>query len=809
MPIFHDPDRLLFTHKESFESEAPTHSVRTAMRKPSEESIRTEFCDGPEPSPPSWIQALEDEAASMAVKERENRTSDRAELIKRIKRGNGPTWVPNQAFQEEYIKHDGKRASSPTQGTERTRELLPFLPPLEIPKPKPTSQSPSQAVLCPPPEIQRPRSALHKGNFTAGSEGPTQDVSKPPRSLFDIPDRLSEGTLGTSPTTLWYSPVIPWQRSIMRETVPSSEQEPYWSEQRPARSRAPSLHSYSSSYVLKAPTTPLVQQSNSNDLDLPAVSPMDLSESPTKGSRRHTLPSHALSSSAVNDPWSSQSTHQPLSDRMDERYPHQKHRPRRSLTSALQVATSPQPPRPLGSRRQSNSSEISVPHRASMVGSYEESILRGSMSTAPSKPLDFTAQIGVLGKEDYKPKCPGHVTVPFPAVFYSYNTGSEDSSIATEPSPYVGQIDLQNLLPPASVERARRKRRQSPDVRHHDESQASIEHSGVQRDRARESVQVRKRKKKTERSTSPDDVPPGGSYRIPQKGQLQIIIKNPNKTAVKLFLVPYDLTGMEAGTKTFIRQRCYCSGASVQSALGSRSDESSQSSSGFQARKRPSLRYLIHLNICCPSRARFYLYQHIRVVFANRVPDDKEQLRNDIQLPDPRFSAYRPPRESLTPKSSMGAQLAADKAFRRRSAGFGSESEAIGARYTHSLSGYANYPYGSATPAPPVPPIPFDLVMPRVRPSADVSDADTSRPTTATDSQSPLSDRKGANRSHTFGSLKSNSSNDGDSYAKVSRADTSNGGLYGRPNTPEPGEGLLARRLRGLDFRTGEAFDED
>ncbi|CRK38422.1 hypothetical protein BN1723_015326 [Verticillium longisporum] len=39
----------------------------------------------------------------------------------------------------------------------------------------------------------------------------------------------------------------------------------------------------------------------------------------------------------------------------------------------------------------------SDPRHASMVGSYEESILRGRMSTNPSKPLDFLAQIGVLG----------------------------------------------------------------------------------------------------------------------------------------------------------------------------------------------------------------------------------------------------------------------------------------------------------------------------------------------------------------------------------------------------------------------------
>ena len=81
-----------------------------------------------------------------------------------------------------------------------------------------------------------------------------------------------------------------------------------------------------------------------------------------------------------------------------------------------------------------------------MVGSYEESILRGRMSTAPSKPLDFTAQIGVLGKGSCKPKCPAHVTVPFPAVYYSWGAGNGRSAVNDAPSPYVGHIDLHHYL---------------------------------------------------------------------------------------------------------------------------------------------------------------------------------------------------------------------------------------------------------------------------------------------------------------------------------------------------------------------------
>ncbi|KKY16235.1 hypothetical protein UCDDS831_g07173 [Diplodia seriata] len=144
------------------------------------------------------------------------------------------------------------------------------------------------------------------------------------------------------------------------------------------------------------------------------------------------------------------------------------------------------------------------------------------------------------------------------------------------------------------------------------------------------------------RSTSPKS-PPGGSYRIPQKGQLQIVIKNPNKTAVKLFLVPYDLGDMEPGQKTFVRQRSYSAGPIIDMPLNKRTNfgtdrpEASLSTSE-DPNDRPTLRYLIHLHICCPSKGRYFLYKSIRVVFANRVPDGKEKLRNEIQLPEPRYS---------------------------------------------------------------------------------------------------------------------------------------------------------------------------
>lgn len=296
-----------------------------------------------------------------------------------------------------------------------------------------------------------------------------------------------------------------------------------------------------------------------------------------------------------------------------------------------------------------------------MVGSYEESILRGRMSTTPSKPLDFMAQIGVLGLGNCKPslKCPAHVTLPFPAVFYSYASTPHGRSNSDEgPSPYVGQVDLENGLPNPEDSRARQKSRQraSSIARSRQNSIGpDLEMAGVDTAPPRPRDVAKHRR----RGGASPKAPPGGSYRIPEKGQIQIIIKNQNKTAVKLFLVPYDLTGMEPGTKTFLRQRSYTSGPIVEGTPTPTDTDND----------KQILRYLVHLHICSPARGRYYLYKSIRVVFANRVPDGKERLRNEVTLPEPRFTPYKPVRQ-MHPPSQSSASLAAKEAFRRRSSGF-------------------------------------------------------------------------------------------------------------------------------------------
>ena len=65
-------------------------------RKDSEESIRTELCEGLVPDTPEEeknIPALElDTSFGFPY----NGSSDRGELIERLKRGDSPNWLPNR-----------------------------------------------------------------------------------------------------------------------------------------------------------------------------------------------------------------------------------------------------------------------------------------------------------------------------------------------------------------------------------------------------------------------------------------------------------------------------------------------------------------------------------------------------------------------------------------------------------------------------------------------------------------------------------------------------------------------------------------
>lgn len=514
-----------------------------------------------------------------------------------------------------------------------------------------------------------------------------------------------------------------------------------------------------------------------------------------------------------------------------------------------------------------------------MVGSYEESILRGRMSTTPSKPLDFLAQIGVLGLgAKCKPnlRCPAHVTLPFSAVFYSYATTSYGRSKAEDgPSPYVGMVDLENGLPNSGADQRSKRKAMMPSRRtasrtrpsQHTEAETRgaanagetkepsrlgegnpngdeivmedvhVERLDLSDAEASKSTAITSRSHKR-RSHGPK-APPGGSYRIPEQGQLQIIIKNQNKTAVKLFLIPYDLTGMEPGTKTFIRQRSYSAGPIIDN-LPATSDTSSD---------RPILRYLIHLHICCPSRGRYYLYKSIRVVFANRVPDGKEKLRNELSFPEPLYSPYKPIRVMHPPAgiaggsgyhvggSGPGAALAAEKAYRRRSSGF--SFSAHGVSQAFDAFGIQH---------PPVPAIPPQSALPKSTvssrswsnqgttgsPSFDQDESSTiggrlfsgfAEPLVSpSPSHAPLgfSPSTGLKQTNGKGHDANNKEVSGSSsagitiatspalplYKKLSKGDIGYGGNAFVSGSPAACQGLLSQRLRSLEVEKNSPPEE-
>ena len=67
------------------------------MRRRSEESIRTEDCEGPVPDTSMEDVPTTEEDAAAGNSNGEAICSNRAELIERLKKGESPQWIPNQS----------------------------------------------------------------------------------------------------------------------------------------------------------------------------------------------------------------------------------------------------------------------------------------------------------------------------------------------------------------------------------------------------------------------------------------------------------------------------------------------------------------------------------------------------------------------------------------------------------------------------------------------------------------------------------------------------------------------------------------
>ena len=699
--------------------------------------------------------------------------TDRAELIERIKRGESPTWLPNATLHEEYLKERCHPSNGPAHNSPLNSDVLD----------NGSCAKQSEHELASPSDLERPRSALHAGDF--------QDVLRL--------DEVSQWTGTLKPQQPGLAFGASWAPSSSSTPAPLDYELPrQWPKESCPSDYSPALGPISSNYVLKIPTTPLVQQFNNRDNESPSPN-RDRSASPEKANRRHTLPAHARRD------WQSQTANNAPPTPRDgfglglyrqEPGVSRCHKPNRSVTSvySLQQPATPLNPTARSSRRTSFSSEASSRHRASMVGSYEESILHGRMSTPPSKPFDFTAHIGALGRGT-KPKMPAHVTVPFQAVFYDWTSQGFGNSISSEPSPYVGFIDLRNM---------------HETMTRHEEVDGSLGETNELVDSHTQDTHDRvpgDASKKRKRHSSSSLKAPSGGYRIPAQGHVQVVVKNPYKTALKLFLVPYDLTGMEPGQKTFVRQRYYSSGPMLERPLAS---ETRSTANPSRVLNKSTLRYLIHLKMCCPSKGKFFVYDQIRVVFANRVPDDKEHLTKEAQEPNPKYSLWKPQNEptQLSPGSSRPSK---DVEFRRRSSGPLFDGAAAGMRRSVSHTGQTgqSLPYTS-TDIPPVPPIPFHLPPPKSAVTGRETHRGHDMPHAAPQQHRPwMSPGSGMEEGLHRSEQLSSDSGDSDTYMKLQRGEAGYGGFPGYGGTPESGEGLLTRRLRSLEVQQGRREDWD
>ncbi|KAJ3012710.1 UNVERIFIED_CONTAM: hypothetical protein HDU68_001064 [Siphonaria sp. JEL0065] len=275
----------------------------------------------------------------------------------------------------------------------------------------------------------------------------------------------------------------------------------------------------------------------------------------------------------------------------------------------------------------------------SLIGSYEESILNGRMSSLPSKPLPFIADLGVvaLGKcKNPALKCPKGLRLCFDACFYEFG-GCGGSTSSKVPdwmnsgngcvkgggefegvSPYVGNVDVEGLSGMVWT-----------GGDEYEDAAETCENGTAVKECGEEGF----RKKWI------------GGWRVPPKGQLQIIIKNPAGTAIKVFLIPYDFRDMPPNTKTFLRQKIYVVKPTATTtptvSIPPTTPVSSLRRNSLSAPTIPSkdrLRDAIHVHFQCTSRKRIYVTRQVRVVFGHKGLESDEKCRVLTEGPkDPKY----------------------------------------------------------------------------------------------------------------------------------------------------------------------------
>lgn len=231
-------------------------------------------------------------------------------------------------------------------------------------------------------------------------------------------------------------------------------------------------------------------------------------------------------------------------------------------------------------------------HRESLVGSYEESLLSGRMSASTSKTVAFHAAVGVLGTGSCSKvlRCPKQINMSFSAGFVVWEDMANTASLVSATgSPYVCIVSLTDYYQRLFVKRDKRTQ--------------AIQRTDKERARTKTFA----------------------GYRIPPVGQIQIVVSNLQKTAVKLFLIPYNLADMPKGTKTFIRQKVYAPSDTPGS--------------------KGTLVHAAHVPITKLENEKLYLSGDIRLVFQNRVlnggaGDDRQKGVEDSSNDNSAFAKH-------------------------------------------------------------------------------------------------------------------------------------------------------------------------
>ncbi|PQE21421.1 succinate dehydrogenase protein [Rutstroemia sp. NJR-2017a BBW] len=220
MPIFQDDlgdGRRTPPVEKSTTSQIPMPPLegRTIARKVSEESIRTELCEGLVPDTPEEAKTLPLLGLDTGFTFSFNGTSDRGELIERLKKGESPTWLPNRNLESLLQNHEPGTPHKTPSNHSNSSPLLPSAELSNIGRPSSVDKQRSQMGL----EIERPRSALHSGNFTDNPQPNLAEEIGQPSKIFDTG---SSGWLATSPprnfTPFQLDPRFPTGAGFERET---------------------------------------------------------------------------------------------------------------------------------------------------------------------------------------------------------------------------------------------------------------------------------------------------------------------------------------------------------------------------------------------------------------------------------------------------------------------------------------------------------------------------------------------------------------------------------------------------------------